>query len=199
MKRITGIFGALAAALLLPLIAHAAQQGAASADDMSKYIINTPSAASWAAYGANQKSQIVKAPQVTGGGAYRVTVTQGSANVWEVGVQSPISGAIKSGDKILLAFWARVVTPPAGQQTGVISAANIQLAAPPYTAQITAPISIGNTWKMHYVSGTASQDLPAGKGTVQLQVGSAPQVIDLGPVIVMDFGPNYDTSKFPQE
>jgi hypothetical protein len=197
MKRGTKILGSITAALCLSLMALA-QPATTFGNDITKHIINTPSAGVWAAYGANQKSAMVKAPDIPGGVAYRVSVTQASANPWDVGVQAPIAGGIKSGDKILLAFWARVETPPPGQKVGVISAANIQLAAAPYTPEISAPITVGSKWNLHFVSGVAPNAIAAGKGTVQLQVGSAIQVIDLGLVIVVDFGPDYDISKLPQ-
>jgi hypothetical protein len=36
--------------------------------------------------------------------------------------------------------------------------------------------------------------LPPGKGIANIHLASAQQVIDLGPVFVFDFGPDYDQS-----
>ena len=99
---------------------------------------------------------------------------------------------------LLLAFWARAEEPPEGEQTGIISSAGLQLAASPYTALFNAPARPTSEWKLYYASGVADRAYAPAEAGVALHLAAARQVIELGPVFVLNFGPDYDVRRLPR-
>jgi hypothetical protein len=107
-----------------------------------------------------------------------------------------IRGAIKQGDTVLLAVWARLATPAPGQTTSPLPI-RVQQATAPYTAIAEATGRIGPTWKMVYASGVAGQDYEGGTTNLAVHLATANHTVELGPALVLDFGQNYDAAKLP--
>ena len=162
--------------------------------DILQKAINKPSA-NWQIYGAGQTNKPVKDKTVAGGGGMRVEVSAASDKPWSVGAQQPISGKITKGDTLLIAFWAKAESVDGGPATATISSARVQQAGAPYDAAMQGAVKVGGEWAMHTVPGKASIDIPAGGGNVALHLAAAKQTVMLGPVFVLDFGPDYDLSK----
>lgn len=162
--------------------------------DILQKAINKPSA-NWQVYGAGQTNAPVKDKTVVGGGGIRVQVAAGSDKPWSVGAQQPISGKVTAGDTLLIAFWAKAESVDGGPATATIASARVQQSGAPYDAAMQGPVKIGGEWAMHTVPGKAGIDIPAGGGSVSLHLAAAKQTVVLGPVFVLDFGPNYDLSK----
>jgi hypothetical protein len=162
--------------------------------DILQKAINKPSA-NWQIYGAGQTNKPVKDKTVAGGGGMRVEVAAASDKPWSVGAQQPISGKITKGDTLLIAFWAKAESVDGGPATATISSARVQQAGAPYDAAMQGSVKVGGEWAMHTVPGKASIDIPAGGGNVALHLAAAKQTVMLGPVFVLDFGPDYDLSK----
>lgn len=163
--------------------------------DILQKAINKPSA-NWTVYGPNQKTAPVKDKTVAGGGGMRVEVSKASANPWEVGAQQAITGKVSKNDVILVAFWAKAEAVDGGAAEANLSAVRVQQAAAPYDAATQGSVKVsGAEWKMYTVPGRASMDIPAGGANVSLHLGSAKQTVFLGPVFVLDFGPDYDLKK----
>jgi hypothetical protein len=168
----------------------------AFAQDLLSKAVNDPSTA-WGTYGTLVKSELVKDAAVTGGTAERVTLTAKGANAWDAGAHTEITKPLQKGDVLQLAFWAKAHEPPKGSDA-VDIVAKLQETAAPYVAlSQDTPIHIGAQWKLYYVSGSASKDyLPSTAGAA-LQLATGEQVIDFGPVFILDFGQGYDVSKLP--
>jgi 2-polyprenyl-3-methyl-5-hydroxy-6-metoxy-1,4-benzoquinol methylase len=162
--------------------------------DILQKAINKPSA-NWQIYGAGQTNKPVKDKTVAGGGGMRVEVAAASDKPWSVGAQQPISGKITKGDTLLIAFWAKAESVDGGPATATISSARVQQASAPYDAAMQGAVKVGGEWAMHTVPGKATIDIPAGGGNVSLHLAAAKQTVTLGPVFVLDFGPDYDLSK----
>lgn len=162
--------------------------------DILQKAINKPSA-NWQIYGAGQTNKPVKDKTVAGGGGMRVEVAAASDKPWSVGAQQPISGKITKGDTLLIAFWAKAESVDGGPATATISSARVQQAGAPYDAAMQGSVKVGGEWAMHTVPGKATIDIPAGGGNVALHLAAAKQTVTLGPVFVLDFGPDYDLSK----
>ncbi|MBO9543124.1 hypothetical protein [Caulobacter sp.] len=166
--------------------------------DILQKAINKPSA-NWQVYGPDQKTSPVKDKTVAGGGGMKVEVQKASANPWEVGAQQPITGKVSKNDVILIAFWAKAEAVDGGAAEANLSAVRVQQPAAPYDAAVQGSAKIsGAEWKMYTVPGRASMDIPAGGANVSLHLGSAKQTVFLGPVFVLDFGPDYDLKKLAQ-
>ncbi len=158
--------------------------------------INLPAADQWNVYGAGETHALVKDATVKGGWALTVDVTGAGANPWDVQAGVSTLKPIKKGDVMLLAFWARSVTPPEGA-TVISIPANMQMGHTPYTRIGEQTLDIGSEWKLYYVSGTAPVDLAAGEASGGVQLATGKQSIALGPIFMLDFGPDYDLSRLP--
>ncbi|MEO7687963.1 MAG: hypothetical protein ABIS51_01660 [Sphingomonas sp.] len=151
--------------------------------------------ANWSFYGPNQTSKMMKDAAVTGGQFVRVKVTAKGANVWDVGAISPIQKPIAAGDTVLVAIWMRGPELKDGE-TMPLPLIGANAAAAPYTNLVASDVKITNAWKLYYASGKASTNFPGNSANVTVHLASDKHVVDLGPVIVLDFGQNY-TAKLP--
>lgn len=182
----------------LPLLAQEASGsgGASGAGDLASRMVNDP-ARGWAVFGAIAKGELIADKTVQGGTAERVTVSAEGANPWDAGGMAGNVKPVARGDVLLLAFWARAVVPPAGQNT-ITLLARLQESAAPYTslgAQETLVLS--SQWKMYYVKAVASRDYSKATMGGSLNFATGIQTLDLGPILLIDFGPGYDVNKLP--
>lgn len=169
----------IAAALLAAPIAVAQDQ---TASQTAPVVLNEPSA-NWSVYGTGQTHKGRKDPAVQGGGAMRVAIAAKPANAWDIGASAPIKGAIAKGDKLVLAFWARLADGGSEGRTRI--AGSIQQAAPPYTPVLSGSVELTGEWKLVHIEGIAAGDHAAGTANIALTLGAAAHTIDLGPVFVL--------------
>ncbi|AQR61473.1 hypothetical protein BZG35_07270 [Brevundimonas sp. LM2] len=183
----------LIAAVLLTGTALAAP--APQDDDIVQYIINNPPVTSWQINGVETQPRPRRAEGVLGERAVSVRASR-AEQPWTTAGQMTIRGAIKQGDTILLAVWARLATPAPGQTTSPLPI-RVQQATAPYTAIAEATGQIGPSWKMVYASGVARQDYAEGTTNLAVHLATADHTVELGPALVLDFGQNYDAAKLP--
>ena len=126
---------------------------------------------------------------VQGGKALRVVVRSKGANAWDVAVQTPITQPVKAGDRLLLAFWARLEKGEGGATTTTLPYNAVQQSVAPYTALFTGPVDIGPEWKLQEVRGEAHADHAAGTLNATIHLAAAAQTVDLGPIFVVNLGP----------
>ena len=153
-------------------------------------MINKETNGSWFFQPEKPKAKYIKA-DVLGGYAFRVKATKG-ANPWDVQASSPIAGAINEGDVIMLNYYARAEEPAEG---GSSLTARIQLAGAPYTSVLDTTTKISQEWKSYCAFRVANATMGENKSNVSIHLATAKQVIDLGPVMVFNFGKGYDTKK----
>lgn len=169
---------------------------AASAQDLMSRSLNPPAADQWGSFGDGESHKLIKDDGVRGGWAYQVSASKPGQNPWAVQAGISTDRPVKSGDVILLAFWAKAVTPPAGA-AAISAPAVIQEAAAPYTPIGQATLSVTPDWKLYYVTGTAQKNYPPQGLGVSVQLASAAQTVDLGPVFLLDYGQGYDVAHLP--
>ena len=172
--------------IALALAAPAAAQEAE--DAIVDKIINLPPPAAHVVNGLVGKPKVRKDESVQGGKSLRIPVPGKGADPWSVSLSNPIEKAVKAGDSIVLAFWARLEKGPEGAASATIPYAGVQLAKEPYTAIMTEPVTIGPEWKLHEIRGKAERDYAAGELNVSLHLATAKQTIDVGPVFVLNMG-----------
>jgi len=158
--------------------------------DIVSYEINKETNGTWYFQPEKLKAKHIKA-DVLGGYAFRVKATKGR-NPWDVQASSPVAGAIHEGDVIMLNYFARAEEPAEG---GSSLTARIQLAASPYTSVLDTTAKISGEWNSYCAFRVASASIPESKSNVSIHLATANQVIDLGPVLVFNFGKGYDTKK----
>jgi len=181
---------ALGLSAVAPMTARAAEPAAAG---VMKYAINKPSIA-WNIYGAGQTNAPVKDKAVTGGNAVRVQVTAPTPDQpWANAAGQGVDGKIAKGDIITVAFWAKAEPVDGGPATANLSSVRIQQTSEPWGGIVEGKVAVTDgEWRIYTVSGRASMDADKGGAGVALHLGSAKQTVVLGPLFVLDFGPNYD-------
>lgn len=173
------------------LLAGVALCAAAFAEeDIVSKMINKETNGSWYIQPEKPKAKHMKA-DVLGGYAFRVKANK-SANPWDVQASSPIAGAINEGDVIMINYYARAEEPAEGGSSLTV---RIQLAGPPYNSILDTTAKISGEWTSYCAFRTATASMGEKKSNVSIHLATAKQVIDLGPVMVFNFGKGYDTKK----
>lgn len=183
----------LAAGMLLGGIAQAG--GMDQTGGIADKLLNTPSVASWNAWGAEAK--IHEDDAVTGQHALQIKLATKMAHLWDAAASIPTTKAVKKGDVILAAFWARAEVPAPGKTYAEVPTIAMQLAKAPYTLLFSESAAIGPQWKMYYSSGVADADYDAGQINLTVQLAANVQTVDLGPAFIVNMGTGYDMNKLP--
>ena len=172
----------LAITLALLVAAPAAAQGASGSADR---IINDPRVPALTPYGLNLPPQVRDDKQVQFGKSLRIPL-KGHPDFARIGVITPTLKPVRKGDQIVIAFWARA-TGTDGGKPGRIG--RVQLEATPVIRTIfEQPFDVGPDWKMYQLKGVADRDYAPGQLNAALHIDAAKQVLDLGPVFVLDYG-----------
>jgi len=173
------------------LLAGVALCGVAAAEeDILNKMINKETNGSWFFQPEKPKAKYIKA-EVLGDHAFRVRTTKGS-NPWDMQASSPIAGAINEGDVILINYYARAEEPAEGGSSLTV---RIQLASAPYNSVLETTAKISQEWKSYCAYSVANATMGENKSNVSVHLATAKQVIDLGPVMVFNFGQGYDKKK----
>jgi len=164
-------------------------------ETLIKKAINEPGTA-YTFYGGGMTQKQMKDPDVPGGVFVRVDVSKKGDHPWDVGGGYPIPKAIKTGDVIFFAIYARAPNLKDGE-TASLPQMGVCQDGSPYTPIAIGDHKITNQWGVYYVSGKATSAWHRGEAHVALQLAADKQVIDLGPVFVLDLGPDYDINTLP--
>ena len=161
-----------------------AAPAAAAAPDIAQQIVNDPAAPDV----TGAKAALFDDATVQGGKALRIQVPGAGQNPWDSALASPVKKPVKAGDNILLAFYARLEKGDKGATAVTLPFAGLQLADKPWTPIFHEPVEIGPEWKLVQVKGKADKDYAAGTLRVTVHLATAKQVVDVGPVILLDQG-----------
>ncbi len=154
------------------------------AADLMKQIVNDPGAPE--VNGA--RASLVADPKVQGGRALRVQIPHKGVNPWDSTVGGAIKKPVANGDRLLLLFSARLEKGEGGVTTTTLPYNAIQLAAGPYSTVMSGSAEIGPEWKDFQITGTSSGNYKAGDLKVTVQLATAKQTVDFGPIVVLDRG-----------
>ncbi|MBC9033928.1 hypothetical protein IAG41_16180 [Sphingomonas sp. JC676] len=169
----------------LALLAVASTAAAQEAQSASDRIVNDPRVSALTPYGLNLPPTIRSDKTVQFGKALRISLA-GHPDFWRIGVISPTLKPVKKGDRIVIAFWARAEKTENGASGRI---GRVQLEATPVIRTIfEQAFDIGPDWKMYQLKGVADRDYKPGELNAALHLDSAKQVLDLGPVFVLDYG-----------
>ncbi|KQT35218.1 hypothetical protein ASG29_03660 [Sphingomonas sp. Leaf412] len=180
-----------AAILCLPLLAVAptssvaTAQGGAAPLGAADRLVNDPRVDALRPYGLALPPAVRADKGVQFGKALRFKLS-GHADFWRIGVTTPTTRAIRKGDRIVVAFWARA-TGTDMNLPGRIGRVQLE-ETPVVRALVEKPFEIGPEWKMYQMSGRVDRDYAPGQLNAALHVDAAKQVLDIGPVFVLDYG-----------
>ena len=162
-------------------------------------IINAPTIDAYEAHGEHARSRVVEAGEVVGGEALRVTVRKPGPDPWSVEVKARLTGEVAEGDVVFVAFLARAIEADNEAQNGVVSTFSVQQDGGSYVpvAQASALVPLGS-WRMYSGWGRAGVPLTPETGMIGIHLGATAQVIDIGPAVVVNLGPDVNTDALPR-
>ena len=184
---------ALAVAIATPVIAQSTNP-LESAELMKKAINDVGIAYTFYGQGFTQKT--VKDPAIPGGRFVRVDVTQKGAHPWDIGAQYAVNKPIKPGDVVFFAVYARAPNLKDGESIA-ISGVGVGQTEAPYASIAMTEVHLTNQWNVYYASAKATAGAGRGQARASLQLAGDKQVVDLGVLIVLDLGPDYDLNSLP--
>ena len=184
---------AVAVAIATPVIAQSTNP-LESADLMKKAINDVGTAYTF--YGQNFTQKAVKDAQIPGEHYVRVDVTQKGAHPWDIGAQYAVDKPIKSGDVVFFAIYARAPNLKDGESIA-ISGVGVGQTEAPYASIAMTEMHLTNRWNVYYASAKTATATPRGQARASVQLAGDKQVVDLGPLIVLDLGPDYDVGSLP--
>jgi hypothetical protein len=152
-------------------------------------VINQPeNLQTWQAYGKDLSTTTVAAKGMPGGSATAISMAKQSANVYDAGVNIPISAAMAVGDVLTIAFVARTLSAETETGAGKI-AVRVQHNKTPYNGFGDNVLAIGPNWKIYQLRTQAKMDIPAGEGVFAVHMAGAQQSVEVGPIYVLNAGP----------
>ena len=182
------VLGATALTLLTVMPAPAQAQSTLATLDpntITSKIVNDPAAPEV----RGTKGKLIDDPKVTGGKALRVDIPKKGQNAWDISVNSAVKKPVKAGDTLLLVFDARLVQGENGATTTTLPWNSVSLTGPPWSGVIGSSADIGPDWKTIEIKGKADKNYAVGQLAAGIQLATAKQTVDLGPLIVLDLGP----------
>ena len=168
-----------------------------------KTLVNDPEITALAPYGPGGSWEVVPAKDMFGGQALRVEVPKAGADPWSVGVNAPLTGDIAEGDVVFIAVMARAVDTDgeigAAGARGLISTFAVQESSGAYERIVEgrADVPVGE-WDLFYAWDRADRTLTPETGTIAMHVSPQAQVLEIGPVLVMNLGPDVEEREMPK-
>lgn len=156
----------------------------AAQEDFSKEIANDPAAPEV----SGAKATLVDDAKVQGGKALRIAVPKKGTNPWDSAVGGAIKKPVERGDHLVLLFSARLEKGENGATTTTLPYAAIQLNAAPYSTIMQDSAAIGQDWKDFKVEGVSDNHYSPNQLKVTIQLATAKQTVDFGPIVVLDRG-----------
>ena len=181
-----------AVAIATPVIA---QTNPLESETLMKKAINDVGIA-YTFYGQGFTQKVVKDAQIPGEHYVRVDVTQKGLHPWDIGAQYAVNKPIKSGDVVFFAIYARAPNLKDGESIA-ISGVGVGQTEAPYSSIAMTEMHLTNRWNVYYASAKTATATPRGQARASVQLAGDKQVVDLGPLIVLDLGPDYDVGSLP--
>ena len=180
----------------IPAVAQTAPTPATpAASKLSDKLINIPGT-NWNIYGTGQTNAREESGGPQGYPAIKVMVPAKTKNAWDVGALSPITKPIAAGDVVLVVAYLRAPALKDGETTAVPFVGATKATAP-YDTIAQGGAQVTNQWKRYVGSGKATAAFAAGEAQASVHLGADKHAIELGPLLIYDFGPDYDMAKLP--
>jgi hypothetical protein len=188
MKKTLALAATLAIAPAAPAAAQVRQPSAElqTLDDaLPGTLINDPTRLDWTVFGSGASSKAIKGTSAPGGGALQITVPKKGATPYEIGTNAPITAAIKPGQRITVAFYARTIKAETTDGRGRVGV-RFQQDSAPYPGFGDTRLTIGNDWQLYEVTALSDRAINAGQAVVGFQLAEAKQIIEIGQTIVVE-------------
>ncbi len=179
------IISALLAFGAAPALAQQATPALQALDDaLPGTLINDPTRIDWAGYGEGLSQRIVQSADIPGGGAaIRVSVASAGQTHYAAGLNVPLTGAIASGDNVVVAFYARTISASTDDGLARVGV-RFQANAAPYPGFGDRILTIGREWQLYQVTARADRAIGRSVAVVGLQLSAARQELEIGQLMV---------------
>lgn len=178
------------------IAACVAGRRASAKNDIMQKIVSDPGTF-WQLWGPI-KASYVSDNRVDGGAVQRLTIAPKPPRPWDAGAFVTVSKPVRKGDILLLTFWARSESTPAGSDLIIVTGRVYENMSGGVDLTANQTFLIGKQWKPYFISLRVTKDYPGGVLAGGLLVGTGEQTIDFGPVSVIDFGQNYNMASLPR-
>ena len=115
---------------------------------------------------------------------------------WGLQLGARTGAAVKKGDHLLAVFFARGTERPADTDEARTEFV-FELAGGTNEKSSTYPIAAGAAWQKFYIPFTAKTDSAANEAQIMFRAGYDPQVIEIGSLQVLDYGPAVPLADLP--
>lgn len=129
------------------------------------------------------KAMAVAVKRVPGGQAVQVAVPL-TENPWDASLSLPIASDLKNGQRIAIVIWARIKADDPDTQFELPVA--IEAVTEPYPALMSGKATVTTAWRPLVITGVLPADIPAGHANIQLMLGAAAKVVEVGPAKIVD-------------
>ncbi|HWB83064.1 MAG TPA: endo-1,4-beta-xylanase [Bryobacteraceae bacterium] len=120
-----------------------------------------------------------------------------SGNLYDIRARCYSTSTANQGDVMVATFWMRTVSSQSG--TGY-TMFDVEKGQSPYSKSILWPTRTGSDWEMKQVPFVMAETYPSSNGAtangynIDFWVTFEPQVIEIGGLTVLNYGPNYPLS-----
>ena len=160
-------------------------------------LVMPPALGVWTLDGNEMDVKLLEGEPVPDGQAIELKIKGRTRNLWDVRVSAFNTADIKQGDTVFVSLWAKTVKAPRGEDTGYLPKLLLQENGDDYSDFGSWTVPLSDDWDRYQFYGTAMQDFVPGEFGVVIHLGRYRQTIALGPVFVLNLGPDADTSALP--
>lgn len=142
-------------------------------------------------YGAGAKFQIVPVSERSFKEAQRIQLDRPADHPWDVGAQSSLPKGLAKEDVGMVVFEARARPFPGESAEKATAEGTIYLqdnTPPDYAKAATLPIRCTSAWQTFYLAFKLDRDLPAATAALSIQLGAKRQILEMGPLKVINYG-----------
>ena len=154
-------------------------------------LINAPQSATWNVFGADKATQLLPHEGPKQYPTWRVKVGAKGTNAWDIGAVSALTSPVAAGDTVMAIVYLRAPELKDGETT-TVSYVGVNESSAPYDMIARGSAEVTNQWKRFYAAGKSAKSYGADALNVGVHLASDKHVIDLGPVLVYDYGQNVD-------
>lgn len=151
-------------------------------------LMNNPLDPGFNTFGEDVRTRVVEVPELPGGYAYQAKVRRVKPRPWDISIATNVTGAVRQGDSVAVAFWARAKEPDRDTGTGHIQV-RLQQNASPYTGVVEQVVEIGPDWQLYEIKGVSAHSFGGSQMSLAFNIGDYKQTIEIGQYFVLNLGP----------
>lgn len=152
-------------------------------DALPGELLHNPLTNKWESGGNDMRTKIVDAEPLLTKRAFQAKIKKKQNKKWDSYMRLENFGEVKEGQTVQIIYYVRTVKPPKNAETadvGIFLGRNVA----PFDMIAGGDIQPPTEWEMRSLKGTAGKDFDAGRLKLEIQLGAAPQTVEIGPAYV---------------